>query len=573
MTQSTTHSASGTPLPSPKERRRLREAKSMSEQEVAIALGVTKATVRAWETGRSDPRGRRREAYLKLLAPSGESATADVDTGSAPAVAGGESAQGPSAAVAAVALAGGATGASSPDGAALDTADPVPTNPVEAAPLAQTSRPSPARSVAKEPRSVAKEHGEDRHEGASYGDASGPKPPQAQAAQAPKPARGKQQHDTTRPVPAVKRAARPAPPHPASPALPVVHPAPPVPPTPPTEPPVPAAALDVSAGSVSAESAKAAEPVEPVEATAPAGESAAGAAQPDEDQEGEPQESAWPHWSPRDSLPDSTCGPTPAEAFDDLYTRAAPDLVRQAFLLTGRRTLAHESVERAFHLAWQHWPEVATDRDPIGWVRAAAYEYAMSPWQRLRPGYRDPDTPPLEPKWRELLDALLELPPAYRRTLLLYDGLRLDLPEAAAETEASTPAAANRVLHAREAIAARLPQLGSEEALHEQLIALADACPAPQPTPAAVVRRNSERHVWFWTRTALTVTTLLIGITGLTAATAPTQYQPTIAPGRQVQGIPAHAGPQQLSERSKELRERLLSDPAHGPGRLMPQTR
>ncbi|MEU5398796.1 helix-turn-helix domain-containing protein [Streptomyces sp. NPDC005963] len=523
MTQSTTHSASGTPLPSPKERRRLREAKSMSEQEVAVALGVTKATVRAWESGRSDPRGRRREAYVRLLEPAGKPSGPDAATGPDSAVSDGESTRKPSDEIAAVPLPdvpdtgaeGAVTGAAGTTG--LADADDL---------AAEGPRPKDAPTADQ------------------VGEASGPRPPQVQAAHAPKPARGKQPHDTTRPVPAVKRAARPTPPHPASPALPVVHPAPP------GEPPVPPSV------------------------TAPvSGEHPAATGEAEEGAEGAPQESAWPHWSPRDSLPDSTCGLTPAEAFDDLYTRSAPDLVRQAFLLTGRSTLAHESVERAFHLAWQHWPEVATDRDPIGWVRAAAYEYAMSPWQRLRPGYRDPDTPPLAPAWRELLDALLELPPAYRRTLLLYDGLRLDLPEMAAETEASTPAAANRVLHAREAIAVRMPQLGSEEALHEQLIGLADACPAPQPAPAVVVRRNSERHVWFWTRTALTVTTLLIGITGLTAATAPTQYQPAIAPGQQVQGIPAHAGPPQLSERSKELRERLLSDPAHGPGRLVPQTR
>lgn len=57
MTQSTTRSGSSTPLPSPKERRRLREAKSMSEQEIATAVGVTKATIRSWESGRSTPGG------------------------------------------------------------------------------------------------------------------------------------------------------------------------------------------------------------------------------------------------------------------------------------------------------------------------------------------------------------------------------------------------------------------------------------------------------------------------------------------------------------------------------------
>ncbi|WP_141726987.1 helix-turn-helix transcriptional regulator, partial [Streptomyces niveus] len=63
MTQSTTRTSSVPPLPPPKERRRLREAKAMTEKQVAEALGVTQTTVRSWETGRTSPQGRRREAY------------------------------------------------------------------------------------------------------------------------------------------------------------------------------------------------------------------------------------------------------------------------------------------------------------------------------------------------------------------------------------------------------------------------------------------------------------------------------------------------------------------------------
>ncbi|WP_257133359.1 DNA-binding transcriptional regulator, partial [Streptomyces sp. ms184] len=69
MTRSTTDEAAVPPLPSPKERRRLREAKSLSEEEVAAAVGVTRATVRSWETGRTSPRGRKRALYAKLIAP------------------------------------------------------------------------------------------------------------------------------------------------------------------------------------------------------------------------------------------------------------------------------------------------------------------------------------------------------------------------------------------------------------------------------------------------------------------------------------------------------------------------
>ena len=84
---------------------------------------------------------------------------------------------------------------------------------------------------------------------------------------------------------------------------------------------------------------------------------------------------------------------TPVQAFDALYAFCAPALVRQTYLLTGRRELARESVERAFQLAWERWPEVARDPDPAGWVRAAAHEYALSPWHRLRRRHRLPEPP------------------------------------------------------------------------------------------------------------------------------------------------------------------------------------
>ncbi|MEV7415647.1 helix-turn-helix domain-containing protein [Streptomyces sp. NPDC089919] len=55
-------------LPDPDERRRLRERWGLSTRQVAAAFGVTPATVRSWERGRSTPRGSRKEAYRRLLA-------------------------------------------------------------------------------------------------------------------------------------------------------------------------------------------------------------------------------------------------------------------------------------------------------------------------------------------------------------------------------------------------------------------------------------------------------------------------------------------------------------------------
>ncbi|MGW6513829.1 sigma factor-like helix-turn-helix DNA-binding protein, partial [Streptomyces niveus] len=262
---------------------------------------------------------------------------------------------------------------------------------------------------------------------------------------------------------------------------------------------------------------------------------------------------------------------TPAQAFDELYAYASPALVRQTYLLTGRRTLAQESVERAFHLAWHRWPEVAVDRDPAGWVRGAAYDYATSPWHRFRRAHRHPDPPNGERAGRALRKALLDLPPVYRRTLLLYDGLGLDLPETAAETEATTPAAANRLLHAREAVAERLPDLADAHVLHERLRELTETVSAPAVASAPAVRVSSERRAKFWTRAAIAVTVLIIGATAFTVVTAPRQYEPTPAPGQRVGGVPAPMGPQKLSRQDLNLRAKLRDVPMNGPERLVPR--
>ncbi|MFS4096769.1 helix-turn-helix domain-containing protein [Streptomyces sp. AF1A] len=289
----------------------------------------------------------------------------------------------------------------------------------------------------------------------------------------------------------------------------------------------------------------------------------------------EAPEQVSPHGAAATPAPTAVALPeplTPAQAFDALYAFCAPALVRQAYLLSGRRELARESVERAFQLAWQRWPEVARDRDPAGWVRAAAYDWALSPWHRFRPRYRNPEQPPADPADRELLDTLLGLPPSYRRTLVLYDGVGLDLPEAAAETEASTPAAASRLLHAREAVAARVPALADPALLHRRLTELAsrEQMRAARPT---VVRTGCERRTVFWTRAAIAFTVTIVGATTLTLRTAPTRYEAPIAPAQAVHGVPRPVPLGPLSEEEQELRAKLRRKGTHGPNRLAPQPR
>lgn len=436
MTQSTTGTSASPPLPSPKERRRLREAKSLSEAQVAAAVGVTPATVRAWETGRTSPRGRKRAVYARLIGTGG---------------------------------------------------------------TRSTSRPSPVKPATPN------------------------NPPRAAA----------------------------------PPAMPLAEPLPPTPveatgsdATDPTEPGTTTAPPPAAADTVEAEAADGADGADAAEADG-----------------SEAVESA-----PEDA------GLSPAEAFDALYRHTAAALYRQTYLLTGRRALSREAVGKAFELAWQRWPEVAVDRDPVGWVRAAAYEHAMSPWHRLRREHRHPDPPPEAPGPRALLDALLALPPSYRRTLLLHDGVGLGLPETAAETEASTPAAAGRLVNARAAVAEQLPELAepptpAEQSalLHEHLGALALAQPASSLPVPDLIRTGSERKAQLWTRAAIAFTVLLIGLTLITLATAPRQYETPESPPQRVEGVPPLGGPQKLTPQDKKLQKKLGGELGRGPGRLVPR--
>ncbi|MFJ4875068.1 sigma factor-like helix-turn-helix DNA-binding protein [Streptomyces sp. NPDC088745] len=448
-TTGTAPAAPAVDLPSPKERLRLREAKALSQAQVAEIVGVTRETVRSWELGRTSPRGRKRDLYVRLLTTE-------------------------------PALHGRAAplGAPGPDRRA---------RPDSAGPLGRRDR---------------------RPKGAGKGAAPGGAEPSAQA----KPG--------TAPVPA-----------PALPALAAPEPGP---------------------------SRKRLRPRTTRER--PSRSEAVAVVEP----------------SRR----------TPCEAFDHLYSRTAPSLLRQAYLLTGRHRLSQETVERAFQLAWQRWPEVATDRDPAGWVRAAAYEYALSPWHRFRPSHlrvnppSAPRTESADPAPHALLEALLELPPAYRRTLVLYDGLGLDLPETAAETEATTPAAAHRLEHARAVVARRVPELGGTRSpaeqsalLQERLSALAAAQPVDALPTGRTVRTRSERTTRFWTRAAIAFTTLIIGATSFTLTTAPTRYEAPVPPGARVGGVPVLGGPQHLDFQDEQLRAKLRADPDNGPQRLVPQGR
>ncbi|GAB7031537.1 sigma factor-like helix-turn-helix DNA-binding protein [Streptomyces sp. NPDC021749] len=240
-----------------------------------------------------------------------------------------------------------------------------------------------------------------------------------------------------------------------------------------------------------------------------------------------------------------------ATAFDELHIRHAAALTRQACLLTGQPGLARRAVEHGFRLAWQRWPEVAVAPDPAGWVRAAVYDHALRPWHRLVPegraAARTRRVEPADDADQPLREAIAALPAPYRRVLLLHDGLGLGLSATAAEVEASTRAAAGRLTHARDLLAAHLPGLGlagqpparQGEILRDRLTALltgpADDGPATgePPLTGAQLRDGSERGARRTARAAFGLTGLFALVTLSVAIAAPDHYdappQPDVA--------------------------------------------
>ncbi|NUO41504.1 MAG: hypothetical protein HOV82_05640 [Streptomyces sp.] len=256
---------------------------------------------------------------------------------------------------------------------------------------------------------------------------------------------------------------------------------------------------------------------------------------------------------------------TAQTAFDALYVYAAPSLVQQTYLLTGGRRLAFESTEFAFHQAWENWPEVACDPDPVGWVRERAHEYALSPWHRFRWLVVRPDPSPGDSVWQ----ALLALYPRHRRAVVLCDGLGLSVGEAAAEMQAGTPATRNRLLVARAALHDRLrveDRRESEDPDEDASAAQAWIRRCLEQTQAATlaqpwsVRAGSERRTRALTRTVALATAALVALIAFTLATTPGHYEPVERPStadgraeRDTRGARQHECAREVSSRSRHL--------------------
>ncbi|GAA4852459.1 LuxR C-terminal-related transcriptional regulator [Kitasatospora terrestris] len=203
--------------------------------------------------------------------------------------------------------------------------------------------------------------------------------------------------------------------------------------------------------------------------------------------------------------------------FAELCAVAHTRLVQQTYLLTGHRRRATHCVNLALGDACRSWAAVSALPDPEGWVRARAFESALSPWRRgsprrshlLRLPHRrirvgpatEPEAPDrLTPRDRALLKALHRLSRPQRQALVLHDTLGLPVSAVAASVESSTAAAEGRVLTARAALARSVPELvggdPTEDGFGERLGGLlyraaVHGCPSPRLPAAAMLVSGS----------------------------------------------------------------------------------
>jgi RNA polymerase sigma-70 factor (sigma-E family) len=139
----------------------------------------------------------------------------------------------------------------------------------------------------------------------------------------------------------------------------------------------------------------------------------------------------------------------PAQGWDQglvaLYAERYDDLVRLAYLLTGRRAEAEEIVQDAFVASQRSWSGVA---DPFPYVRRAVVNRCYS-WGRRQVLERERRPRPPDPAQLvadELWDALATLPHRQRTAVVLR--YYADLPDAAiAEALGCRPATVRTTLH------------------------------------------------------------------------------------------------------------------------------
>jgi RNA polymerase sigma-70 factor, ECF subfamily len=158
------------------------------------------------------------------------------------------------------------------------------------------------------------------------------------------------------------------------------------------------------------------------------------------------------------------------EEFTDFYSASFRRIVGQLYAMTGDHAEAQDAVQEAFVRAWAHRSRLDSRGSPEAWVRATAWNVAVSRWRRAGVGRRllRSQPPPAaadepSPDRVALIDALRKIPAEQRRALVLYHLCDLTVEQVAAETGAPTGTVKARLARGRAALAPHLRQAAETE--------------------------------------------------------------------------------------------------------------
>ncbi|NYE35254.1 RNA polymerase sigma-70 factor (ECF subfamily) [Nocardioides cavernae] len=124
--------------------------------------------------------------------------------------------------------------------------------------------------------------------------------------------------------------------------------------------------------------------------------------------------------------------------FEEFYAATWPRTLAVVYALTGDRGSAEEIAQEAYVKAWSHWTKVSRYDQPAAWVRQVATRLSVSRWRRgkvaaawLARNRTEQVSPAPDETSTALVQALLRLPEAQRRAIVLHHLADLPVDEVA----------------------------------------------------------------------------------------------------------------------------------------------
>lgn len=149
--------------------------------------------------------------------------------------------------------------------------------------------------------------------------------------------------------------------------------------------------------------------------------------------------------------------------FAEFYAATWSRTLAVTYALTGDRGVAEELAQEAYVKAWSHWAKVSHYDQPAAWVRQIATRLSVSRWRRgkvaaawlARTRHERVAAPPDETS-TALVQALLQIPEAQRRAVVLHHLADLPVEEVARIEHAPVGTVKARLSRGRTALAALL---------------------------------------------------------------------------------------------------------------------